>query len=304
MGLKHIEAFRAVMLSGSMTEASRRMHTSQPQISRLIAQLEATVRFPLFSRSGSKLTPTVDGARFFEEVEKTFTGLTALEAAASSIRSFGGNSLSVAAMPRLAGGLLTRAVIQFKADYPDVPVTLRSGSSSSVNTWISSGFCDVGLAMLYAGVPNLKAETIHTMNCVVVLPRGHRLAKRKRIGPKDLDGEAFISFPVGSPERESIDRVFSEARVTRRTVCESDLGSSVCSLVAAGLGLSIINPLAALEEQKASGIELRRFSASIPVSLALLHPMYKDSSRLASSFADHVRRVAAPQLSAIDASVR
>lgn len=304
MGLKHIEVFRAVMLTGSMTEASRRMHTSQPQISRLIAQLEATVRFPLFSRSGSRLTPTVDGSRFFEEVEKTFVGLTALEAAASNIHAFGGGSLSIAAMPRLAGGLLTRAVVRFKVDHPDVPVTIHSGSASSVNTWISSGSCDLGLAMLYAGVTGLKTETIHTMNCVVVLPNGHRLAKRRRIGPKDLEGEPFISFPVGSPPRESIDQVFSQAGVARRTVCESDLGSSVCTLVAAGLGISIINPLAALEERKASGIELRHFEASIPVSLALLYPMHRESSRLASTFAEHVRQVVAPELSGIDASVR
>ena len=104
MSLRHIEAFRAVMMTGSMTAAARRVHTSQPHVSRLIAQLEAITQFPLFDRNGSRLTPTQDGSRFFQEVEKTFIGLAGLESAAASIRSFSASRLSVAAMPRLAGG--------------------------------------------------------------------------------------------------------------------------------------------------------------------------------------------------------
>lgn len=60
-------------------------------------------QFPLFDRNGSRLTPTQDGSRFFQEVEKTFIGLAGLESAAASIRSFSASRLSVAAMPRLAG---------------------------------------------------------------------------------------------------------------------------------------------------------------------------------------------------------
>jgi DNA-binding transcriptional LysR family regulator len=301
MGLKHIEAFRAVMLAGSMTEASRRMHTSQPQISRLIGQLEAMVQFALFDRNGSRLTPTVDGARFFAEVEKTFVGLSGLEAAASNIRSFGGDRLSLAAMPRLAGGLLTRAVAAFKADHPDVLVTIHTGSAGAVSSWISSGFCDAGLAMLYADVSGMRVEPILTMDCVVVLPKGHRLTKLKRIRPIDLAKEAFISFPIGSPPRDQIDQVFNAAGVERRTVLESDLGASVCAFVAAGLGVSLINPLAALEEHRLSGIELRPFSPSVPVTLAMLFPPYEGGSRLVKLFAGYARKAMAPEAAALKA---
>lgn len=87
MKMQHIEAFRAVMLTGSMTQAARQLHTSQPQISRLIGQLENLTRFPLFDRGSGRLVPTPDGARFFQEVEKAFVGLAGLEASAAGIRS-------------------------------------------------------------------------------------------------------------------------------------------------------------------------------------------------------------------------
>ncbi len=128
---RHIEAFRAVMATGSMTEASRRLHTSQPQVSRLIGQLEGITGLPLFDRGGSRLVPTLDGTRFHAEVERAFIGLSSLEVAASRIRAFGAERLRAAAMPRLAGGLLARAVARFRQDHPGVVVAIHSGDDET-----------------------------------------------------------------------------------------------------------------------------------------------------------------------------
>lgn len=304
MTLKHIEAFRLVMQTGSMTEASRRLYTSQPQVSRLVSQLEAIVRFALFERHGTRLLPTLDGKRFFEDVERSFVGLAGLEAAASNIRSFGGHRLSVAAMPRLAGGMLTRAVGQFKRDHPDSLITIHSGAAAAVNTWVSSGLCDVGLAILYGDAPGLRAETLLTMDCVVVLPKTHRLTKLKQINVAHLEDEAFISFPVGSVPRERIDQMLATAGVKPRTVLESDLGASICALVAAGLGVSVINPLAAQEEKLISGIALRPLKPTVPVRLVMLLPSDAQPSRLVAAFTDHLRRVIEPELRLVRAFSR
>jgi DNA-binding transcriptional LysR family regulator len=196
---------------------------------------------------------------------RAFVGLAGLEAAASNILSFGGHRLTVAAMPRLAAGLLTRAVTQFKAGYPESLVTIHSGTAASVNTWMSSSLCDVGLAIIYGDdSPGLRAETLFSMDCVIVLPKAHRLSRLKQVQAADLEGEAFISFPVGSAPRARIDQVLAAAGVRPRTVLESDLGASVCALVAAGLGVSVINPLAALEERRASDLEIRHSSRLYP----------------------------------------
>jgi DNA-binding transcriptional LysR family regulator len=296
MGLQHIEAFRAVMISGSMTEAARRMHTSQPQISRLIAQLEEISQFALFDRSGSRLTATLDGARFFQEVENTFISLAGLETAVENIRSFGAGRLSVAAMPRLAGGLLTNIVARFKVDHPNVMVSIHSGSATAVHNWIASGLCDVGLAMLYRDALGIQTEPSFSADCVIILPHDHRLTKLPVITPTDLAGEAFISFPTGSPLRDHIDRIFTEAGVERRTVAESDLGSSVCALVAAGLGVSLINPMAAREESVNGRIAVRPFTPSVPVTMSLVYPPYEKRSRLVNVFAEYARRGMAEEL--------
>ena len=119
-------------------------------------------------------------------------------------------------MPRLAGGLLARIVAAFKTEYPDVMVSIHSGSASAVHNWISSGFCDTGLAMLSGEAPGIQVEPVMTMNCVAVLPKGHRLTKLKKLKPADFAGEPFISFPSSTPLRERIDAVFKAARSSAR----------------------------------------------------------------------------------------
>jgi DNA-binding transcriptional LysR family regulator len=301
LSLRHIEAFRAVMMSGSMTEAASQIHTSQPQVSRLISQLESITQFPVFERSGSRLTPTQDGSRFFREVEKTFTGLAGLESVAASIRSFSAGRLSVAAMPRLAGNILARIVAQFQKEHPDVTVSIHSGNASTVHHWINSAFCDTGLAMLTGNTPGMQIDPVATLKCVAVLPQDHRLAKFKKLQPSHFEGENFISFSNGSPIRELIDDVFAAAGVKRHTIAEASLGSSICALVRAGLGVSLINPLAARDELAGGGIEVRPFSPSIPVTVALLYPPYQAQTRLVEAFSKFARELVTEELSDLTA---
>ena len=296
MTFRHIEAFRAVMAAGSMTEAARQLHTSQPQVSRLIAQLEAMTGLPLFDRSGSRLSPSLDGTRFHAEVDRAFIGLTSLEAAAARIRAFGAERLRVAAMPRLAGGLLARAVARFKAEHPDVTVAIHSGDDETVNGWISSGFCDAALTMLYGDAPDSRLEHVLMIDCVAILPRDHPLGARPSLGPEDFRGIPFVASPLASALRSRVDAVFQTAGVEMTITAEAGLGAAICTLVSAGLGVSLINPLAAYEEAKVSPILIRPFTPALPVRFALLFPPDHTRSRLMRAFGACARAILLEEL--------
>lgn len=291
MSFRHIEAFRAVMATGSMTEASRRLHTSQPQISRLIGQLEGITGLPLFDRGGSRLVPTLDGTRFHAEVERAFVGLASLEVAASRIRAFGAERLRVAAMPRLAGGLLARAVARFQRDHPGVVVAIHSGDDEAVSEWIATGFCDAAVTMVYGGLPKVRLDHVMTLDCVAVLPLQHPLAAKSSLSLEDLRGEHFIASSLGSALRERIDAMLAQAGVEVSVTAEAELGSAICTLVAAGLGISVMNPLAAFEEALVSSIAIRPIVPALPVHFALLFPPDHARSRLVQAFSACARRI-------------
>ena len=73
--LRHIEVFRAVMTSGSVTAAAAMLHTSQPTVSRELARFEYLTRMTLFERSKGRLRPTAQGLLLFEEVQRAYFGL-------------------------------------------------------------------------------------------------------------------------------------------------------------------------------------------------------------------------------------
>ncbi len=292
MALRHIEAFNSVIRMGTMTGAAVALHTSQPQISRLIGQLEAIVQFKLFERNGSRLKPTLEGLRFHNEVRKTFDGLTTLEAAATNIRAFGTQRLSVAAMPRLAGGPMARAVASFKLAHPRVLVAIHSGDAQAVHRWVHSGFCDAGLAMLYdeeADAQDLQVEVLHRANFVVVLPPGHPLTQRRVVHARDLDGHSLVAAAQGSSLRQRCDRLLAEAGASCTITAEANLGSTVCALVAAGIGIGLINPLAAQDELRDARLEMRPFLPETSMSVALLYPTQVEQHRLVQTFAGSAR---------------
>ncbi|MBV8836561.1 MAG: LysR family transcriptional regulator, partial [Alphaproteobacteria bacterium] len=68
---RQVEAFRAVMATGSVTLAATMMHVTQPAVSRLIRDLEFTLQLALFERRGNRLKPTAEANHLFAEVERT-----------------------------------------------------------------------------------------------------------------------------------------------------------------------------------------------------------------------------------------
>ena len=303
LALRHVEAFRAVMSTQSMTSAARALHTSQPQVSRLISQLEAITKFPLFIRNGNRITASQDGLRFHREVEKTFAGLAELESVAENIRSFSAERLSVAAMPRLAGDLLVKIVARFHEAHPEVLVSIHSGNALNVKEWVRSGFCDMGLAMLLDETDSIRVEPLSTLSCVAVLPKGHPLSKLRKLNPAHFANERFIAPTADSALRSTIDDVFAAHHVTRQIVAEASLGSSVCALVRAGLGSSLVNQLAARDEAAYGGITVRPFSVDISNHVALLYPPYQAQSRLAEAFAEIARPVVRSEMAKIKKSL-
>jgi DNA-binding transcriptional LysR family regulator len=199
-------------------------------------------------------------------------------------------------MPRLAGGLLARAVVRFRAAHPDVIVAIHSGDDDTVNHWLATGFCDAALTMLYGKVPDVRLDQVETRACVAVLPQGHPLSTRPALTPEHFRGVPFVASSLGSALRSRTETIFEAAGVDLTITAEAGLGASICTLVSAGLGVSVMNPLAAHEEAKVSPIAIRPFSPALPVHFALLFPPDHARGRLMRAFGACARAVLLEEL--------
>ena len=240
MIFKQVEAFRAVMMTRSMTMAAGLLHTSQPNISRWIALLEKRVGFLLFERSGTRLIPTPEAMAFYADVERAFIGLDSLNDTANSIRRRGTGVLRVGAVGSIAHCVLPDAFQKLRQAFADISIVVNTGSSDVVAKWISTGYCDIGFCSFPADLPGLQYKLIDTSLGVGIVCNSHRLAAREVLNSSDFDDENFISLPNGTLFRDAIDRHFQNR--SRILFLETPYIMTICAMVGKGLGLSIVNP--------------------------------------------------------------
>ncbi|RZT39110.1 LysR substrate-binding domain-containing protein [Cupriavidus agavae] len=298
MKFKEIDAFRAVMRSGSMTAAATELYTSQPNVSRLIAQLEYATGLTLFTRSAGRLTPTEEGLAFLREVDRAFVGLDALKDAARNIRQFGKGRLRIATVPSLAMTVLPLVLQRFHADHPDVYVAMETGSTQLVADWVGSRYCDLGLVSYLPPAAVTEAEPIADLAGCCVLPPGHRLAALDVLTPADLAGESFISMSHGDGLRSTIDAAFADD--DRRIMhFETPYGATICRMVGLGLGVGIVNPLVA--RMHASDVVIRPFAPRIPFVSYLLLARNRPANLLVERFTGRMVEVLAAETGALPA---
>ena len=299
MRFSHVEAFRAVMVSGSTTAAARILHTSQPNVSRSIAQLEKATGLRLFERLPGKVVPTSDGLSFFKEVQRSFVGLQRLDEAAQRIRRFSGGILRIAAIQTLALGLVPRTIRRFAEIYPEASISIHAGHSTAVSQWVDEQFCDIGIVSHLIESYGFESQELYQIEGVCLMPASHRLAAKACVEPADMAGEPYISFARNDFGRSAVDEVFEQADVTRRTTLETAYSSITCSLVAQGLGLAIVNPIAA-QDYLHLGLVMRPFRPSIThAAMAVYAKKGRPEDRLVASFVEVLKIVTMEELAAL-----
>ncbi|MCA0448497.1 MAG: LysR family transcriptional regulator [Proteobacteria bacterium] len=248
MPLSHrqIETFRAVMLTGSLTQAALGLHTSQPTVSRVLADLGRAVGFPLFQRQGRRVAPTREATRLFEEVERSYHGLESIERAAATIRRTGGERVRVAAVTSVCIGLLPKAVAVFRRSFPDVALVVEAGRYDSILTRVLGRHCDLGIAIVPDGEVEAHVEPLIDANAVCVLPANHPLCRRSAITPRDLADHALIFVGQDLPSRRKIDAMFAANGLVSEPILEVQSGSIACAMVAEGLGIAVLDALTVL----------------------------------------------------------
>ncbi|WP_312776867.1 LysR family transcriptional regulator [Pseudescherichia sp.] len=300
VNLRHIEIFHAVMTAGNLTEAARLLHTSQPTVSRELARFEKVIGLTLFERSRGRLHPTVQGLRLFEEVQRSWYGLDRIVSAAESLREFRQGELSIVCLPVFSQSFLPLLLQPFLARYPEVSLNVVPQESPLLEEWLSAQRHDLGLTETLSTPAGTERTPLLTLNEVCVLPAGHPLAQRTVLTPQDFQGENYISLSRSDSYRQLLDALFGEHQVKRRMVVETHSAASVCAMVRAGVGVSVVNPLTALD-YASSGVVVRPFSIAVPFTVSLIRPLHRPASALVDAFSGHLQQAASRIIAPLEA---
>jgi DNA-binding transcriptional LysR family regulator len=286
---RQVEAFRAVMLTGSVTEAAKLISVTQPAVSRLLRDFQALLKTELFERRGTGLVPTAAATALYTEVERSFVGLERITAAAEEIRGRRTGTLRIAALPALSNGYLPRLAGHFLKQRPNLNLAFFGVISPIVIDWVLNNQCDIGFAEIPIAHSGLPSQRLPPLPRVAVLPTGHQLAAKEVLEPRDFEGETFISLSAGSSSRHLIDQAFQRDDVRRVLRVETTLSEIMCGMVSSGLGVAICDPFTA-QEFATRGVVVRRFVPRIDFEFAAVFPPQRSPSPVALDLVETVRQ--------------
>lgn len=294
MNMRQLEAFRAVMLAGTVTGAGEILRLTQPTVSKLIADLELGTGLKLFQRSHGRLLPTAEAHTLLQQIERVFTAMDDLDRNARQLARGQSGHLRIVAIPALVLDYLPRAVASFMKRRPDVTVELNARAASRVTEWIAGRHADLGFASDIAANAGVELQAFQSLAGVCILPLRHPLAEKSIIEPADLAGEHFISLGRDSTFRHHVDRVFEEANVARRIVIETGLSATACAFVKDRMGVAIIDPISAMDRYHTLDVVVRPFRPRVPFTTYAVLPKHTSRPVLVKDFLEHLSGLAQP----------
>ncbi|MCW3063610.1 MAG: LysR family transcriptional regulator [Solirubrobacterales bacterium] len=249
LNVSRLRVLREVISQGSFSAAAAALSYTQSAVSQAIATLEAETGATLVERDRRGIRPTAAGAALVEHVDGIIGRLEAAEADLDAILGLRGGRLMMASFPTAGATLMPPAIARFRAEHPEVELSLVEGEPEEIAPRLAAGELDLALLFefrdggerLTGGLKqiDLVADPMH-----VALPPDHRLAGHAVLSLEDLRDEAWVQTSARSPCARHVVRCCRAAGFEPVVSFESDDYQTVQGLVASGVGVALIPELA------------------------------------------------------------
>ena len=243
MTLDELESFVCIATGAGVTEASRRLHRSQPAISRRIRQLERSLDTTLFERFGRGVRLTDAGRALLPHAE---TALAALRDGERAVRELGTQAsgplaLKLALVGTLADAHIVDALREFQARFAGATVELRTANSREVSDLVRRGEAHLGLRYFTDPDPKLESIALGSEEVSVVVPAAHRVRAKRVRDLRAFAGDTWLGFPADRRHPEaSLERRLLGAGVVNPRIAPIDSLTAQKRLVEAGFGIALL----------------------------------------------------------------
>jgi LysR family transcriptional regulator of abg operon len=290
MKLNQLRALVAIAKAGSIQEAARLMHLTQPALSKSIRELEREVGVPLLVRSTKGATLTPYGAMIAKRSRAIQKEVDKIREEIDSLRGELGGRLSIGLTPPAAGAALADAVSLFRQQRPSVELQLLELRPAQITDGLRDGALDLGIVTQYgeAEPAGLKWAKLYSLKTLLAV--GGKRAHRK-VAVEELADMEWLALDGTEDPNGYISTLFSQFDLpmpTRMVRCSSiglylELASRLCAVTHWGeTAFQVLEPH--FREGRMTRLEL---SAQMPALNVLL--VYQDEDLLTSAASEFVR---------------
>lgn len=245
MELRHLRYFVAVGEEQHFGRAAQRLHLAQPALSRQIQDLEDEIGFKLFERLPRGVKLNEAGKSFLEDARRILQQVNEAALRAGRVARGQSGTLRVGFTENTSWhGVVPESFRQFRQRQPDAELQLNPLSTMEQVEAVHNGRLDAGFVFnLQLTDPDFDQLPLALHNLVLAAPKGHPLAKVKKLQLRDIGDTPFVWFP----RRESplyYDRLMQECSrgglKAPNIVQEGVNEATIMSLVLHGVGVAFV----------------------------------------------------------------
>jgi LysR family cys regulon transcriptional activator len=219
------------------------LHTNQPGISKQVKLLETELGIQIFVRSRNRLSGITPHGRKIIEMAHSITNEVAnMKAVSRDVVQKDSGSLVIAVTHTQARYVLPEVIKRFTARYPKVRITMRHADPEKITEMLLSGAADLGVTTNDPpALRELVVLPVREFQRVVVVPRGHKLLRSRRLTLKELARCPIVTYEPAFTAREIVVRAFDKAKLEPKLVISSIDADVIKTCVEQGMGIAVLS---------------------------------------------------------------
>ena len=240
MTLNELRYIVAVAQERNFGRAAAKCFVSQPALSVAIQKLEDELGAPLFERGKNEVTITPVGERIVEQAQKVLEETARIREIAQAGRNQLVGLLKLGVIYTVGPYLLADLIPALHARAPQMPLDIEENLTENLEAALRTGRIDAAIVALPFQPPGISSDFLYEEPFQVVVPHGHKWAKRKSIAPDELPAEHTILLNVGHCFRDQVLDACPELNRAEAQVTRTNSLETVRNMVASGLGVSVL----------------------------------------------------------------
>lgn len=249
MDIRELEYFVTVSELENFTSAAKRLHISQPAISKSVHKLEEELGFQLLDRTQKRVSLTEEGKVFLTLAQDILSRILDAQSTMAEYKTLTRGTFRIAVPPLLGAYVFPHLFAAFKDKYPSLEMLVVEDGSSAAIDFVQEEHVHVGLIILPPDLTDFHSHLITSQEIVVCLPTDHPLSKEPFLTFDQLRDEPIILYNEGFILRQIILDEYDKMNTTPKVALSTNQFQTIKAFVSKGVAISFL-PVNSIKEAR------------------------------------------------------